>query len=674
MTLKKIWKTASRQARRPVTILCLISILTFLICFNNYFAFGAVDTKNSIDGSWQYTLSGLRHGSQALGVDVFFNYGPLFEKSVPFVQPQDGLSTFVTSNVLLLGIFLLCCVSIVLFIKYWVPRDIRGYAYVLLAASYIFLTINQIDTLFLVVAVVGLLAVRREKRLWVQFPMLLGLQLFSFYKFSLSLFLLVLSPLIFFTSFKKRALLRAFYKWLGFMGMYLVSYMALTGDMSLGFFKYIYYGLTNAMYYNEFMSLPFAENRHLLALVVLVAMFIVSLLIFIVVRTLFLKKGAARWDIIICNLIVFAGLLILFKHAVVRNDGHLLAMSPFLFFPLAAFIATSEHIAIAGRRVMSWLRNNRWHTVAALAAAFVLAISFHWYAVSYFTHRGPGNTSQTQWNMFVSSLANNRLDYGYYLSQVTRTDENIHLRANELAVINVQLKELDKGNKLLFYGNTTMFGALLDPSYTVLYAPFLQHYSAHPPKLFDPLYVDFLRSHPDALIFAEENEPSIDRRIPAHELNTFFQYITHNYKVVAGDEAEWQYVLERVSDRQETCTLEKTITAHKKEQLVIPKVERTKDQYLKLKIDFQTNLVEKLISTAIKSPIYSIDLRTPDGGVMQVRSSQSILAHGIAVDPLYTTLHDSYADIPFNLHSIVVRGGINKEASYRADFELCTFK
>jgi len=58
---------------------------------------------------------------------------------------------------------------------------------------------------------------------------------------------------------------------------------------------------------------------------------------------------------------------------------------------------------------------------------------------------------------------------------------------------------------------------------------------------------------------------------------------------------------------------------------------------------------------------------------MPRRTTPSILAHGIAVDPLYLSF-DSYASkANFGLASVVVYGGVDRDATYSAQFEVCTF-
>lgn len=672
--IHKILGLSGRLLRRPRIVLSIFSILTFLLCFNFYFGFKVVDTANSIDGSWQYTLSSLRHSDQALGIDVFFNYGPLFEHSLAYVHGNDTLRDFISSNLLLTVIFLLCCISIVMFIKHWVPSDKRGYAYVGVVLSYILLTINQIDTLFFIIALTGLLAIRREPRLWMQLPLLLGLQLFSFYKFSLSLYLIILTPIALFVSFKKSDLLQTFRRWAIFMGMYFLGYMALTGDLSIGFGKYLYYGLINSLYYNEFMSLPIAQNKWLLLIIICTAVGITALLAAAMCRSFLLKNYPRRWDTIACLLLVLATVLILFKHAAIRNDGHLLALSPVLILPLVSFVALTQNKIIIGKHIYGWFAQSI-HVIIALIVVWVAALGFHWYAVSYFTHKGPVNSTETQLNQFIPSIAHNRFNYAFYDRQVKLAAVAIENRAPEIAIINEQLSRLDKDKKILFYGNTTMFGALLEKHYDVLYVPFLQHYSAHPPSLFDDIYINFLREHPDALIFAEENEPSIDKRIPAHELNNFFQYIHFNYRPIASDPVKRQYTLQRISDKQEVCEPYKTTTGTKPTLTTVPPLpEGQEGHYIKLKIQFPFNPIEKLIASAIKTPFYSIHLHTPGGAVMTMHTTEATLKHGVAINPLYISLHEAIVGDPFELKGITVQGGIQKNASYQAQFELCRFR
>ncbi len=671
---QKLLSSGWRHPHRPVVICSLIAVLGFLVCFNFYFSFGVADTSNSIDGSWQYTLSGLRHAPQSLGVDIFFNYGPLFERSIVFTNASDTLHDFVTSNLLIGFIFLLCCISIVLFVKHWVPRGKKGIAYVLFGVTYVILTINQIDTLFFLVALTGLLAIRRENRLWVQLLLLLGLQLFSLFKFDLTLYLLALTPVALFTSFKKVELYRTLRRFLLFICTYYTAYLALTGDLSLGFFRYIRYGLTNALYYNEFMSLPFAQNKNLLLLVIAVVAIVTAVFTAVMIRALMIKKPEKKWDAIASMLLALATMLILFKHAAVRNDGHLLALSPILLVPFLALVACIHSKAIVGKRIAGQFTRSSSLSIAAAAVAWCMALSFHWFAVNYFTNTSPLTIAEAQLKQIEPSITANRLNYGLFKERVALASTTIHKRDNEVAIINAQLSQLHGSKDLLFYGNTTLFGSLLDRHYNVRYAPFLQNYSAHPPTLFDPLYVSFLRDHPHALLFVEENEPSIDLRIPAHELNDTFQYIRANYKIVAQDPLRRQFVLQRIASKQEACTSYTTVAGNKTDLTMIPSASLAPNQYLKMKVIFPINPAEKLIGAAIKSPVYSIHLHSVEGGIMTMHTTETTLKHGVAVDPLYLSVYDALADTPFVLKGFALQGGLDKMGGYQASFEICSFR
>lgn len=192
--MQKIQKLLS-YCKKYAPFVCVF-IFTFLLL--SFLGFSTFAVSNSTDSSWQYTLSGLRHAPQGLGTDVFFTYGPLFEKMPTFVHARDSLQNFIVGNVLFL--IILCVSTWVFWRVYGILKSSSGKTarFVLpVVAVTLLLTITDIDTVFGVLLLAVFFAARNEKSYRLKLLALSGVYLFAFYKLSFLIPLIILTPLVF---------------------------------------------------------------------------------------------------------------------------------------------------------------------------------------------------------------------------------------------------------------------------------------------------------------------------------------------------------------------------------------------------------------------------------------------------------------------------------------------
>jgi hypothetical protein len=656
-------------ARKHTWQLLIVSI--FAICLTGLLGFNTVYVNNNTDSSWQYTLSGLRHSPQNLGVDVFFTYGPLFERMVTFVHHNDTLGNYVVSSALFLYIFFLSIFTLWRFLQLYISRSRPRYTllFVLLALS-LFLSVTELEFFFAIYLLITIMTARKERKYVSKLLLLSGVYLLSLYKFNLTFPAVFISYLAFVDGFNLRKLLQSSLSWLGSLGVFVTLFFLVGSTFSFpALIHYFHYGITNSLYYGEFMSLAYPENLNTVILYTIFFLLIglaYAYRLFIICATKQLPKSQ---EYIVVGLAFVLIAYFTFKHAVIRSDVHLLGFSPILF-PGLLFIYLSVKPADFQ---LSSQKNRLPYVVLGL---FVLGFIGH--VVLFHNYAPPdlGQYIKSRTRLLDAATLNNRLNYNLFKQNQVIATHDLAYRQKFVQEIKGQLDAQYPRKNVIFYGNTTVYGDVLSQNRAVSYLPFLQNYSANPPSLFDKLYISYLEQHPNDLVFAEETEPSVDNRIPSHELNDFFQYLLHNYKVVLRDNTRRQYVFQRVSNQHEQC--QKISELSFKDDVVtplspIPAMEP--GNYAKLVLDSEKHSpAVTLASAIIKKPVYTISLITPDGIDMKMRTTPAILEHGVAIKPLYLSLGDHENGTTFNLGSILLNDGAPTRSSYTAQIQTCQYK
>jgi len=644
----------------------ILTLAVFIIAFLWAFQFNSVLATNNIDGSWPYSIASLRHSPQKLGVNVFFNYGPLFEWSVSIVHPLDTWKDFTVGNLYVFALLALAIYTLLAFLKLW-AKELKHFPLVLVVAGFA-LGLNQIDTLFYIFALIAGLTIWREKRIWSQLLMLSGLELFSLYKFSFSLLTLLLCVLMFLTAIRKEALKVSGVKTLAGITLFWLVYSLVTFSLSpINVIHYFHYGIVNAIYYNEYMSLPFSSNFLILVafcIVVLIGMLGVGYYIYLQRAHLKPPRGYVRLvPLVIITLCTF----LTYKEGVTRTDGHVLVFIPVLFMwcGLWSYFLQTNNVP------------SPYKQTAFLPFLIILLL---FYATIYITTGDhPTQQIRSQLSTYSTAITKNRLDYATFKSVRTATVDSLHIRNNDLATIFSRKNLPPKGATVIFWGNTTLLSQFLtNHGYKVLLLPFIQNYAAHPPTLFDPVYIHFLQQHPNAYIFEEETEGSVNEHLPSYQQNNFFEYVVHNYSVIARDDTNRQYFLKpKPAPVAETCIQKPNLefSGTVGAPIPIPNVSLQKNQYLKMQVGLGgiLTLPESILSLAVKAPIYHMNIYNQDDGLMQWRVAKTSLQHGVAVKPLYLNYHDVVNKTPFQLKQMVLIGNINRHGPLKASFSICTF-
>ncbi len=646
--------------------LTLAAIALGFILFNFFFGYKAVDANNNIDGSWRHTLSGLRHSDQTLGVDVYFNYGPLLERFTTYPRDGDGLRDFAVGNLLFLVIFVSFAYALVVCFKRFNTRRNQLMAVGFIAS--LFLTVNELDTFFFFYLMLALLAVRLTTSLTSKLVILLGVELLSLYKFSFSISLLALSPLAFITLIDKRSLVKSGLQWLAAIAQFIGLYLLVTWEVSLGFLRYLYYGLINSLYYNEFMSLSYSLNKQYVLLFLAIFLLAAGLGAVLVLRVI-IKRQFTRSKInhIAIILISVGVLFFVLKQSIIRSatDGHLLVFAPFFFIlPGLILYYLNDRFKLSSKLSYKLVTLIIISCIVFNAAIFMkaLSISFSGYLDS------KAATAS-------SVIENNRLSYSNFKSKASQSSASYRNRASEVSEIKDLLQKSNPPSKdIIVFGNTTILGELVGEGYNVIHMPFLQNYSAHPPQLFDQKYLRTLQDHPGALIFLEETEGSVDERFVAYELNELFQYVRLNYRVLVQDPDKRQYVLQPIAHKQESCSVVHTATAKEERPFPIPEFPIAQDQFVKMTVHVDTPLSEKIIASLVKKPVYKMVIVNDPGGRMDWRTTETTLEHGITVQPMYLNYHDAVKNIEFDLNHIVFSGGLTKNDGLTAEFQVCSFR
>lgn len=645
------------KKKLPVIGICFILFLLF----NYFLMYQLADVNNNIDGSWKFTLSNLRHTDQTLGKDVFFNYGPSFEKLNVFPTGNDSIFNFFIGNVLFLAIL----VSTFFVISFWMKKIKsvpRNKYYALIGVSILALSIYGIDTLFYALLFFSLLAVRYIKDYRVKTTILVGLEIFALYKFSFTFAFLMLLPLAFFALPKEISIKKSLIQLTSAILLFYALYCLITWNLSLAFFKYIYYGLINSIHYNEFMSLGYSINTFIVGayvLAFLALVIIIFLLIYDKYKKLKNKNNIFNWSIP-CVLLIGVAFFTL-KQSVVRSDGHLLAFIPFIYV-LIALLAYMSGGFIK-------IRSTLVPIIIFCMIGFTLNISLY--------NRLIGDTHSylnSRMNIAKAAIVNNRLSYPSFKNKSRVNNQDIQGRSVETSKIEAELiKSVPRGSTIIVFGNTTVLAETLADNYIIRYMPFLQNYSAHPPQLFDNLYIETLKKNPSAYVFVEETEGSVNERFVAHELNNLFQYLRYNYTPVVKDVEHRQYILQLTGDKNEKCKPYGTQQAKEEVAISVPNVPLLGEQYLKMQAEINTPLSEKAISLLVKKPVYKIIIINTSGGRMDWRTTESTLEHGVAVKPLYLNYHDVNENTQFALDHIILSGGFTKNDQININYYICTF-
>lgn len=646
----------------------IVSVLLFALLTTQFFVFQAVDLSNAIDGSWQYTLSSLRHGMQTLGVNIYYTYGPLFQRITTFPTPKDGFVDFLVSGLLFLALIVGISYILIQFIKLgsrYFPKLFPKL--VLLFVLTLFVLSPQVDSFFFLTLLMGLLCINSEDNFKKQLLIIVPLSLFSLYKLSFSIsFLLLLPFALIRIPIKFKQIKTALVSYLTSVVIFTLMFSVLSISSPMHIIRYLYYGLVNSFSYSEFMGLSIADNK--LAVVSFVAIYMLCLTVFITYSVIkIIRKQKIKHDLFLANLVVFGVGYFVLKQAIVRNDySHIVAFLPFLpiFLTLLVYYSVQIFRKKFSDRVL----------LTALVCSFIFCISVQFIIIGSLTK--PYAKTPTQYlRAKVTILSNiatqNPLIYPSFTHKRSITTQRQNIISYRTKGVEAYLKEHYSPSKnVIFYGNYTSLGDTLSNS--VVYTPFLQNYAAFPPKTFDPIYISMAKQNPDDLVIVDETEPSINERIPSHELNDFFQYLKENYKVVYKNTETRQYLLEKVSNNSQSCSVISTIQSKKGTPISIPETVLSKDEYIRMRVSGASNPVEKLISAGLKPPIYSISIITK-GGTGTKRTTVSTIEHGIAVKPLYYSYSDVINQTPVDLDSVAITGGIDRNGPISIVFDLCKY-
>lgn len=646
-------------------------VVLFAVLISQFFIFQPADIPNNIDGSWQYTLSSLRNSPQQLGSTILYTYGPMFERIASYPTPRDSAEDWVVG----LGFFLLLLTgatyTLLQFINNGqqnkfknIPRN------TLLVLGLFALTSPTIDSMYYLTLGLGLVAIRWESATRRRLLLVAALTPFALYKVSFSVAILVLLiPAFVSLPITLKQFKRLAYEYTVSLIIFSLVFGLASSSGPHYIVRYLHYGLVNSAAYTEFMGLSYNENKAIMA-----AYVVIYLSTLIVTASIFLckwrqKRSARDLDQQLTILLLYMVGYFVLKQAVVRSDTlHLLAFLPFV--PLCFMAALLPLGPVFGSKP---LRQVSGDTV--IYACLILGVVMQLILLKPLL---PGKHPGTYLHGKASTLANvitrNPLLYGSFQQQQQETKRLLASRANSSKRVRSYLEKhypLSRG--ITYFGNTTSIGDTIDRRRSVTYLPFVQTYAAFPPQLFDGQYIASLQKRPNDLLYVEELEPSVNERIPSHELNNFFQYLIHNYKLVYSDQGNRQFLLEPISQKVEQCTVKSSITTKKSQPIPIPVLALTKNEYIKLRVTELSGTDEALLSLFLKKPLYSIELITPDGSGLR-RTTESTLEHGIAVTPFYFSYNDIVNRTPVELSAVSVHGGVDTNRPSKATFERCRFQ
>ncbi len=646
----------------------LISLLLFLIVFVFFFTFQSIDLTNAIDGSWQYTLSSLAHGSQKLGIDIYYTYGPLFQRLTTYPTLKDNIVNFFINGFILT---LLIAGTSSVFLNFnkigkkYLSNNFSKFTLVFCLCLLLFS--SPIDSLYFLLLFMSLVCINLEQKAWKQLLLVAFLSLFSFYKVSFSISLLLLLPFAYIKlPVKVKNIKPALIRYLTSLLVYVSIFSLLTLSSPVHIIRYLYYGLLNSSAYSEFMSLPFAINKfEVVSFIVVFFGSLFSACIYLLVQKKYRHK--INQEIFLFSFMFFGVSYFALKQAIVRNDSHITAFFPFLLLLLivsSLFVIKSLRINISSRNVF---------ILFCGLSLFMVGLQFYTvnsYPIPY--KRTPQVHLNDQFRRITLFVTNNPYYYPAFAHQKKIAGTNLgKLSENTQGVRDYLDAHYARSKEVIFYGNFTTLGDTLG-NRPVLYSPFLQNYAAFPPKTFDPIYNSMLDNHPDDLVLVDELEPSINERIPSHELNDFFQNIKHNYKVVYADTDRKLYLLEPISHKAMGCSLISKSTLHKGQPIIIPNTPLEGNEYIRLRIGNASGLPEKLFTTILKSPVYTLSIITP-GGAGQRRTMPSTVEHGVAVKPMYYSYSDIVLNTPVDITGVAISGGLEKNKAIDITFDLCKY-
>lgn len=661
---------AKRYAPYFMAFVVSLLLLSFL-------KFSTFDINNSTDSSWQYSLSGLRHSDQTLGEDIFYTYGPLFQVMPTYVHENDSLLNFVVGNTIFIYLLFVFAYVVINASKKIGKhlKNIDNKLLVLGVGLVGLISLTDIDTVFNILLLLGLYVGRSKKSYWVKSFILSGLYLLAFYKFSYFLPVIVLTPVVFIKNIDVRQVIRALCYSLPIYLMSFFAYSVLTWSFTiLGYFKFLYYSTINTAYYNEFMVLPYRENLFFVLLFLFVFYIAVASAITVILSPS-INKRFKNFPVIEQKIPValsLSFLLVAFldlKHAIVRSDIHLLSFTPFVFL-CGAFVYVNLKPA---------LKKQPGSDNLALVLLILLTIFVHFITVAGLLKTSALDTANIMKNISTATIKqatlNSRFNYKNYTKLVRTSKESIDIRGDHLRDIRTKINTDYPGKPIIFYGNTNLLGEYLARTSKVMYMPYLQNYVAYPPQIGNKLYIEYLENNPDALVFAEEVEPSIDKRVPAYELNDFHQYLTHNYEPVVYNQDPLEYFFVRKSSDVKKCQdLEKFVI---KDNAVInmPELPELKEgQYINLVASKKLSVVEKVVSFLAKGPVGTVTLLTPESIGMKVRVPESTLEEGITIEPLNQSLRDFVTQKPFDMKTLTIHDGFPVvKSEYSVSLQLCSY-
>lgn len=639
------------------------------LCVVYFFTFQSTDLSNKIDGSWQYTLSALRASPQDLGVDIFYTYGPTFERIVTYPSASDSfldfiISGFIVSIIIAGSIFTLRRVFALVGSKISKPLAHS----ILLYLVFFLVSSSFIDSLFYLSLILTLFTLHYEETLQMKLFSILAIAPLALFKVSFTITLLLLIPFAFLHLGRKykTTIRSSLVNYLVCVTGFISAFSVLSFSAPWNILDYVRYGLLNSVAYTEFMGLGVGYN---IATVLLFSAiyFGAAILSILSIFYLFRRHGWEKsYPFIMGLLFVFASSFFAFKQSIVRSDAHLLSFIPFI--PL---------IILGALSVAHSVKHGKYLLPARSLVMCVLAGTFLCYlGVNTAVYGRDGLPSQlTQKISSVSDIIlHNPVSYPAFVSLRTDSSQQIRSLSKESEGLSTYLREnFASSTPIVFYGNRTALADSMNRGDSMAHMPFVQNYAAFPPQLFDNLYIHFLENRSNSLLIVEESEPSINERIPAHELSNFFQYIRANYKQIYGDTNKRQYILKpNSSPRKESCRIQQTFTTAKEKAITLPSGE-TGSSYLKMKMNFKKAPTESLFGLMLKKPIYLIDLVTPSGAKMTMRTTQSTLEHGIALSPLYISYTDVVNKTPFDLNHFVIRGGLDKTSAVTVTYSICSF-
>lgn len=674
-----MYSKKNRQLTRVKYFQIVITIV-YVLFFISFFTFKVANFSNKIDGSWGYSISGLKHSTQHLSKEIFFTYGPLSEKIITAVNTNDTVYDYIQSLILISIILLFVTIVFYKFVQIvfeQTDKDIIYLALVTIVAT--FISITSLESFFYLTLLITLYVCSQEKHYYKKILYLLGILILSLYKFNFTLPTLILSPLVFIDYLSVKRIVKGVILWIPVLLLYALFFLILTGVANIaGFIKYIYFGLLTSLAYTEFMNLPYGQHNMLLA--IFTVFFVANFLVFIFYCiTLYRRKTKIADDkFIIMSLAYLPIVYFAYKYSITRFR---LSFSTFILLSFAYFVL-SVFILYPRIKENKYLNSKvilfvfSLLTILFCASQMILVVRIQEYNQIGIKTIGIQNYLKSRLDIIKDITTQNQLNYTTFLDKRAATRVQNEILHNELAESTNNLVNRGYEGDLIFYGNSTMYAEALKKDFKVLYMPYLQTYASFPPRILDNIYIDYLNKHPDALVFAEEYEPSIDERIPSHELNNFFQYLTQNYELVSSNSTKKQFIYKRISNSKESCQQISSTKTYDNYPVIIPDASISENEYIKLKAT-STSIVDSLTDSGLgmflKKPVLNIGLINKDGTFSR-RTTRSTLEHGISVKPLYMSLEQYNSNEPYKLSSIIINDNFPTQSDYLVEFEKCEFK